>query len=114
MAERSANDCPECRQGKHATCAEWSMDDTDAIVPCPCAEREHRMVSEVITLDEPLSEKDAEVYGGAFREVHVRVYKVYTVQRDGKEWIVCPICGPIDGAVLKGHGPNHMVPDGSA
>jgi hypothetical protein len=67
----------------------------------------------VITLDEPLSEKDAEVYGGAFREVHVRVYAVEHREVDGMCVYVCPICGPLEGAVLKGHGPNHMVEDAS-
>lgn len=43
----------------------------------------------------------------------IRVYRVYTVTRDGREWVICPICGPLSGAVLKGHGPEHIVEDAS-
>lgn len=42
MAETHAEDCPECRQGKHANCTGWALDpDTDELVDCPCAEGGH-------------------------------------------------------------------------
>jgi len=110
----SANDCPECRQGKHTICVEWSLDDADNVVPCPCAERAHRMVSEVINLDEPLSERDAEVYGGAFVQPNtVRIYRVAYIGTEAEEAYWCPICGRISGAVYRGHGAEHIVPDAS-
>jgi hypothetical protein len=36
-----AEDCPECRQGKHDLCAGFAFDDNDEMVPCPCAEGGH-------------------------------------------------------------------------
>lgn len=28
--------CPECHAGKHSICAEFTVDEADAIVPCEC------------------------------------------------------------------------------
>ena len=33
--------CPECRVGKHGNCAEFSIDERDEIVGCPCQDRGH-------------------------------------------------------------------------
>jgi hypothetical protein len=33
--------CPECHAGKHRSCAEFTVDEHDAIVPCECPECEH-------------------------------------------------------------------------
>lgn len=30
--------CPECMAGKHRNCAEFTVDDHDAFVPCECPE----------------------------------------------------------------------------
>lgn len=43
-----------------------------------------------------------------------RVYRVdHMVSPAGTERFVCPICGPLEGAVLKGHGPEHFIEDAS-
>lgn len=35
-------DCPECRNGKHANCTGWALDeDTDEVVDCDCASGGH-------------------------------------------------------------------------
>ena len=35
-------DCPECQQGKHRNCTDWTLDpDTDEPAPCDCAEGGH-------------------------------------------------------------------------
>ena len=34
--------CPECRTGKHGNCVEWSLNDRDLEVPCPCQTGGHK------------------------------------------------------------------------
>ena len=44
----------------------------------------------------------------------IRVYRVeHMVTPWGTERYVCPICGELSGAVLKGHGQEHVIPDAS-
>lgn len=36
------NTCPECRQGKHANCTGWVIDDqTDDVANCGCVDQVH-------------------------------------------------------------------------
>jgi len=40
-APSTVESCPECRSGKHASCAGWALDQADQQVACPCAEQDH-------------------------------------------------------------------------
>jgi len=44
----------------------------------------------------------------------IRVYRVEHRQVDGMCVYVCPICGPLAGTVLKGHGLEHVIQEASA
>lgn len=39
--EQHPEDCPECRQGKHANCTGWALDADDEQTECGCAQGGH-------------------------------------------------------------------------
>ena len=41
----------------------------------------------------------------------VRIYQVVYIGTEAGEAYWCPICGRLDGAVYRGHGSEHIIPD---
>lgn len=44
----------------------------------------------------------------------IRIYAVVAHEdADGEIWYECPLCGRLEGAVARGHGPEHIIEDAS-